>query len=66
MKIINHSRIDIDGIAYYFTGKFVDYDMYEGIDGNIALVDDKGHVTHSSIADIIAWKDAKRCSQEEA
>ena len=65
MKIINHSRIDIDGIAYYFTGEFAGYDMYEGIDGETALVDEFGHVTHSSIADIIAWEDAKRHNQEE-
>jgi len=58
-------RINYKGNDYYLTGTLAGYDVYEHSDGERILVDESGEVTHSTIADIIAWRDEKSWSQSQ-
>ena len=63
MKKKGHTKKTYRGNDYYLSGIWADYDEYTSVDGEKILVDEKGHVTHSSIADIEAWNDEKAWSQ---
>ena len=63
MKKKGHSKINHRGNDYYLSGIWADYDEFTSADGERILVDEKGKVTHSSLADIEAWNDEKAWSQ---
>lgn len=63
MKVLTHSKIIHNGMMYWFLRTAAGYDEYVDCTGERIFVDDTGHITHSTIADIIAWSDDKTWSQ---
>ena len=59
MKKKGHTKFTHRGNDYYLSGIWADYDEYTSPDGIRILVDESGKVTHSTIADIEAWREEK-------
>ena len=59
------SKIMVDSTPYYFTREIANYNEFTNPEGTERiLVDNKGKVTHSTMADIIAWNDDKAWNQQ--
>ena len=58
-KRVGYTKISHKGNVYYFNRTVADYDEYVSTYGERVLVDESGKVTHSTIADIEAWREEK-------